>query len=85
MRAQDARPAVIEAMTRAGAYRVFVGFESVQESTLRLVKKGTSPARLYKTARRIMAAGLELHASFIVGAPGDTPTRSPQLSISYGW
>jgi len=73
MRAQDARPAVIEAMTRAGAYRVFVGFESVQESTLRLVKKGTSPARLYKTARRIMAAGLELHASFIVGAPGDTP------------
>ncbi len=73
MRAQDARPQVLEAMTQAGAYRVFVGFESVQERTLRLVKKGTSPARLYKTAARIMAAGLELHASFIVGAPGDTP------------
>jgi len=72
MRAQDARPHVLEAMTAAGAYRVFVGFESVQEGTLRLVKKGTTPARLYKTARRIMAAGLELHASFIVGAPGDT-------------
>jgi radical SAM superfamily enzyme YgiQ (UPF0313 family) len=72
MRAQDARPQVLEAMVRAGAYRVFVGFESVRETTLRLVKKGTSPARLYKTARRIMAAGLELHASFIVGAPGDT-------------
>jgi anaerobic magnesium-protoporphyrin IX monomethyl ester cyclase len=73
MRAQDARPQVLEAMTEAGAYRVFVGFESVQEKTLRLVKKGTSPARLYKTAARIMAADLELHASFIVGAPGDTP------------
>jgi len=72
MRAQDARPHVLEAMVRAGAYRVFVGFESVRETTLRLVRKGTSPARLYKTARRIMAAGLELHASFIVGAPGDT-------------
>lgn len=72
MRAQDARPQVLEAMTAAGAYRVFVGFESVQEGTLRLVKKGTTPARLYKTARRIMSAGLELHASFIVGAPGDT-------------
>jgi anaerobic magnesium-protoporphyrin IX monomethyl ester cyclase len=75
MRAQDARPQVLEAMVGAGAYRVFVGFESVQETTLRLVKKGTSPARLYKTAGRIMAAGLELHASFIVGAPGDTPDR----------
>ncbi|WP_159989334.1 MULTISPECIES: B12-binding domain-containing radical SAM protein [Nocardia] len=73
MRAQDARPQVLDAMIEAGAYRVFVGFESVQEQTLRLVKKGTSPARLYKTAARIMAAGLELHASFIVGAPGDTP------------
>jgi radical SAM superfamily enzyme YgiQ (UPF0313 family) len=73
MRAQDARPNVLEAMVGAGAYRVFVGFESVQESTLRLVKKGTSPARLYKTAGRIMSAGLELHASFIIGAPGDTP------------
>jgi anaerobic magnesium-protoporphyrin IX monomethyl ester cyclase len=72
MRAQDARPQVMEAMVKAGAYRVFVGFESIQEKTLRLVKKGTSPARLYKTAGRIMAAGLELHASFIVGAPGDS-------------
>jgi anaerobic magnesium-protoporphyrin IX monomethyl ester cyclase len=73
MRAQDARPQVMEAMLEAGAYRVFVGFESVQANTLRLVKKGTSPERLYKTAKRILAAGLELHASFIVGAPGDSP------------
>ncbi|WP_431953315.1 B12-binding domain-containing radical SAM protein [Nocardia lijiangensis] len=73
MRAQDARPHVLDAMRETGAYRVFVGFESIQERTLRLVKKGTSPARLYKTAQRIMGAGLELHASFIVGAPGDTP------------
>lgn len=73
MRAQDARPEVLEAMREAGAYRVFVGFESVQPGVLRLVKKGTTPERLYKTAQRIMAFGLELHASFIVGAPGDTP------------
>jgi anaerobic magnesium-protoporphyrin IX monomethyl ester cyclase len=72
MRAQDARPQVLDAMREAGAYRVFVGFESIQPDILRLVKKGTSPERLYKTARRIMAHGLELHASFIVGAPGDT-------------
>lgn len=72
MRAQDARPQVLDAMREAGAYRVFVGFESIQNDTLRLVKKGTSPERLYKTARRIMSHGLELHTSFIIGAPGDT-------------
>jgi len=72
MRAQDARPEVLAAMRSAGAYRVFVGFESIQKATLRLVKKGATPERMLTKARMIMEAGLELHASFIVGAPGDT-------------
>ena len=74
MRAQDARPQVLEAMTAAGAYRVFVGFESVQEKTLRLVKKGTSPARLYKTAARIIGsrprAARVVHRGRTRGYPG---------------
>lgn len=72
MRAQDARPPVLEAMREAGAYRVFMGFESIQKATLRLVKKGATPERMVEKARLVMDAGLELHASFIVGAPGDT-------------
>jgi radical SAM superfamily enzyme YgiQ (UPF0313 family) len=72
MRAQDARPPVLEAMAEAGAYRVFMGFESIQKDTLRLVKKGATPERMVEKARLVKEAGLELHASFIVGAPGDT-------------
>jgi radical SAM superfamily enzyme YgiQ (UPF0313 family) len=72
MRAQDARPQVLDAMREAGAYRVFMGFESIQKSTLRLVKKGATPERMIEKARLVKEAGLELHASFIVGAPGDT-------------
>ncbi|BCL16665.1 B12-binding domain-containing radical SAM protein [Micromonospora sagamiensis] len=72
MRAQDAKPAVLEAMREAGAYRVFMGFESIQKATLRLIKKGATPERMIEKARLVMDAGLELHASFIIGAPGDT-------------
>jgi anaerobic magnesium-protoporphyrin IX monomethyl ester cyclase len=72
MRALDAQPAVLAAMRAAGAYRVFMGFESIQKETLRLVKKGGTPERMIEKARLVKSAGLELHASFIVGAPGDT-------------
>jgi anaerobic magnesium-protoporphyrin IX monomethyl ester cyclase len=72
MRAQDAKPQVLAAMREAGAYRVFMGFESIQKDTLRLVKKGATPERMAEKARLVREAGLELHASFIVGAPGDT-------------
>lgn len=72
MRAQDARPPVLQAMRAAGAYRVFMGFESIQKATLRLVKKGATPERMVEKAQLVRDAGLELHASFIVGAPGDT-------------
>ncbi|HLL66948.1 MAG TPA: radical SAM protein [Micromonosporaceae bacterium] len=72
MRAQDARPAVLEAMRAAGAYRVFMGFESIQKATLRLVKKGATPERMIEKAELVRQFGLELHASFIIGAPGDT-------------
>lgn len=73
MRALDAKPEILDAMKAAGAYRVFIGYESIQQDALRLVKKGTSPEKLYNTAQLVKSHGLELHASFIVGAPGDTP------------
>jgi anaerobic magnesium-protoporphyrin IX monomethyl ester cyclase len=49
-----------------------MGFESIQKATLRLVKKGATPERMVEKAQLVKGAGLELHASFIVGAPGDT-------------
>jgi len=72
MRAIDARPPVLEAVVAAGGYRVFMGFESIRADTLKLVKKGATPEKLYNVAQLVKSFGLELHTSFIVGAPGDT-------------
>lgn len=72
MRAHDAKPEILDAIKESGGYRVFVGFESIQQSALNLVKKNTAPERLYEVAKRIQSHGIELHTSFIVGAPGDT-------------
>ncbi len=72
MRALDAKPQVLEAIPKAGGYRVFMGFESIQRQTLKMIKKGATPERLYHTAKLVKSFGIELHASFIIGAPGDT-------------
>jgi anaerobic magnesium-protoporphyrin IX monomethyl ester cyclase len=72
MRAIDAKPEVLAAMREAGAYRVFMGFESIQRATLKMVKKGTTPEKLYRVAELVKSHDLELHSSFIIGAPGDT-------------
>jgi len=72
MRAVDATPDVLDGMRRAGAYRVFVGFETIQPNALEIVGKGVNANVLYNSARMIKASGLELHTSFIIGAPGDT-------------
>jgi anaerobic magnesium-protoporphyrin IX monomethyl ester cyclase len=72
MRMTDAKPPVLEAIRSAGGYRVFMGFESIQPETLKLVKKGTTPERLYSTAQVVKEHDIELHAAFIIGAPGDT-------------
>lgn len=82
MRAQDARPPVLEAMREAGAYRVFMGFESIQKDTLRLIKKGATPERMIEKAQLVKESGLELHASFIIGAPGDTD-ETLQATLDY--
>jgi anaerobic magnesium-protoporphyrin IX monomethyl ester cyclase len=73
MRALDAVPEVLDAIREAGAYRVFMGFETIQSEVLDLLKKGTSAERLHRTAGLVKSHGLELHAAFIIGAPGDSP------------
>ncbi len=82
MRALDVAPEVLDAMREAGAYRVFMGFESIQGDALNLMKKGTSFERMYHTAQLVKSHGLELHAAFIVGAPGDTH-ESLKMTMDY--
>ena len=62
---------VLSAMKAAGCYRINVGFESGNESTLKLLKKQTTVALNVKAARLVQEAGMELGASFLVGVPGE--------------
>jgi radical SAM superfamily enzyme YgiQ (UPF0313 family) len=73
---------LIEAMKEAGAYRVFMGFESINKTTLRDFKKGTNALKLYETAKLLKSIGIEIHSSFIIGAPGDNP-YSIEATIDY--
>lgn len=73
IRGMDIDADLLERMRAAGAYRVFTGFESVNYESLKLMGKGRELERSLEVAKTVEAAGLELHASFIVGAPGDTP------------
>jgi radical SAM superfamily enzyme YgiQ (UPF0313 family) len=73
IRALDVEPEAMRRMKAAGAYRVFIGFESVSSQSLKMMAKRARLDAALAAARVVTEAGLELHASFIVGAPGDTP------------
>ena len=72
-RANGIRNGMAAVMREAGCTRVYLGLESGDDDTLRLmnkhvtVKDGAAAAELYR------AAGIEVAAFFIVGYPGETP------------
>ncbi|MBU0637133.1 MAG: radical SAM protein [Patescibacteria group bacterium] len=63
---------LLSLMKKAGCYRLFVGFESVSNEILNNSNKEVSSMQLYKAAEIIKNNGVNLHASFLFGLPGDT-------------
>lgn len=70
----DAAFPVLQAMNRAGCRTIIVGFESGNEQILRNIKKGRTITveRMCKFAADAKKAGLQIHADFIIGLPGET-------------
>lgn len=62
----------LKAMADAGAHLVTVGFESGDPQILKNIKKGVTPDVGRGFAKNCKRAGLELHADFIIGLPGET-------------
>ena len=61
-------------MKRSGCEGLFIGFESVNEASLRAVHKGqNSIARYEQAVRNIHERGMMVNASFVFGLDGDTP------------
>jgi hopanoid biosynthesis associated radical SAM protein HpnJ len=62
----------LKAMADSGAHLVTVGFESGDAQILKNIKKGVTPEHGRAFAKLLKKVGLELHADFIIGLPGET-------------
>jgi radical SAM superfamily enzyme YgiQ (UPF0313 family) len=59
-------------MAKAGCRLVIVGFESADQKILNNVYKGTTLSQLTKMANAVRKSGIQLHADFVFGLPGET-------------
>jgi radical SAM superfamily enzyme YgiQ (UPF0313 family) len=72
VRADVARdPALVQLMRRAGCHTVFIGFESVNPSSLAEMKKNQDLDDIRAAIRVIQAAGIHIHGMFVFGFDGD--------------
>jgi len=65
-------------MRMAGCHAVSFGIESGSPEILERVRKKITPAQVEEAVAMCRQAGLEAHASFILGLPGETPETLEQ-------
>jgi radical SAM superfamily enzyme YgiQ (UPF0313 family) len=63
---------LLSKMKESGCYRLFMGFESISPQILNNIHKEITPQQLLETATLLKEYGINLHASFLFGLPGDT-------------
>lgn len=59
-------------MKELGAYRVFVGVEIANAKTSQVIGKNLQYDEIVEKTDLLHKYGMEFHASFILGNPGDT-------------
>lgn len=65
---------LLDLMKRSGCEGLFIGFESVNEASIKGVHKGQNSLDRYEQAvRNIHDRGMMVNASFVFGLDGDTP------------
>lgn len=60
---------LLRKLKEAGCFMIAVGFESGNENTLKLIKKGTTVEDNLRAAKMIKEAGIPLFAFFMIGFP----------------
>jgi len=70
-RVDRVNPGLLALMKQAGCWAVAYGFESGNEESLRLIKKGVTLAQNRKAAKMTRQAGLQVIGSFIICLPGE--------------
>lgn len=63
---------VLSKMKQAGCAAVSFGIESANKDILRTIKKGITLEQVETAVKACMKTGIEPHASFILGLPGET-------------
>jgi radical SAM superfamily enzyme YgiQ (UPF0313 family) len=72
VRADVARdPELVRLMRRAGCHTVFIGFESVNPTSLQEMKKGQNLEEIRNAIRVIQQARIHIHGMFVFGFEGD--------------
>ena len=72
VRADVARdPELVRLMKRAGCHTVFIGFESVNPTSLKEMKKGQDLDDMRNAIRVLHGAGIHIHGMFVFGFEGD--------------
>ena len=71
LRIADVNEYKISTLKRLGAYRVFLGIETVNPQTSKSIHKNIAPDIIREKIRILKKYNMEFHASFIIGAPGD--------------
>lgn len=72
LRLSDITEELIATMKKHGAYRVFIGIETININSNLLVNKSQNNLNIEEKINILKKYNMEYHASFIVGNPGDT-------------
>lgn len=71
LRIVDINDEVIELMKKLGAYRIFIGIETINSKSSKKINKNIDIKKIKEKLDIVKKYGLEMHLSFIIGCPGD--------------
>lgn len=72
IRIKDINEYKLQLMKEIGAYRVFVGIETINSETSNVINKKLTEELIREKTDLLHKYDIEFHASFILGNPGDT-------------
>ncbi|XDD47657.1 radical SAM protein [Leptospira sp. WS39.C2] len=73
LRSEGVTPKLANKLKKAGFNRIELGLQSVNEETLKRVKRFGSPHKVAEVAKMLAGEGIDLLLDLIIGLPGDTP------------
>ncbi len=77
-RVDTVTPRVLKEMKKAGCCNVSFGIETGSPEIMKTIRKGITLDQVVRAVEMCVEAGLEPHASFILGLPGETPETLKQ-------